>query len=578
MVAFKNVVGTSGTTPPALSTSELAALGSSDTERMNIVNYLRGDGSLEVDSGGSYRNRDTPLGDIVDSQPVYVGVPDANQFIGQTFTGSDTFTTFVSDEGSRAKQIYIAANDGMLHAFNAGTGAETFAYIPGAVITSGAGTAAGYKSLASTDYGSVSTPHQFYNDGELTVADVYQSSGSGSWHTVLVGTTGRGPAKAIYALDVTDPTNVSFLWERSASDSDDIGQMVGKPVIAQTANASWSVLIGNGYNSKNNKAALLKFDLFSGALTTYATDSSTDNGLAAPAVWMSDPGTGVSTTAYAGDLKGRVWSFDISKSNGKATQLFTATDSGGTAQPITAGMLAGKNPTNGDVWLFFGTGKYLSSDDLTVNSSTQTQTWYGLIVSSSNNKLATLSGRSSLVQRSIVAETAGTTTPTLTLPARLVTSSADATSVGNKAGWYIDLLAPTGANGAAVTQGERMVTPNQFQGNLLLGTTRIPVATDICNPSGRGWIMALDPFTGTNPSSSFFDLNGDGVIDASDMVTSGGKTYPAAGVGFSSLPNNPIFVGGSMLVSFDNGTTSSLHTSGSTGGLQRVSWRELIGQ
>lgn len=578
MVEFKNVSGTSGSTPPALSTSELAALGGSDAERMNIVNYLRGDATLEQKNGGSYRNRDTPLGDIVDSQPVYVGIPDANQFVGQTFTGSSTFTTFVSNETSRARQIYIAANDGMLHAFDASTGAETFAYIPGAVITAGAGTAAAYKSLASPDYGNVTTPHQYYNDGELTVADVYQNSGAGSWHTVLVGTTGRGPAKAIYALDVTDPTNVSFLWERSASDSDYIGQMIGKPVIAQTSDGSWSVLIGNGYNSKQNVAALLVFDLFSGALTTYPTDSTTDNGLAAPAVWMTDPGTGVGTIAYAGDLNGRVWSFDITKSNGKATKLFTATDSGGTAQPITAGMLAGKDPANGNVWLFFGTGKYLSSGDLTVNSSTQTQTWYGLIVQSSNTSLKTLSGRGSLVSRSIVAETAGSTTPTLTLPARLVTSAADATAIGNNPGWYIDLLAPTGVNGAGVTQGERMVTPNQFQGNLLLGTTRIPVATDICNPSGRGWIMALDPFTGTNPSSSFFDLNGDGVIDGSDMVTSGGKTYPAAGVGFSSLPNNPIFVGGSMLVSFDNGTTSSLHTSGSTGGLQRVSWRELIGQ
>ncbi len=90
--------------------------------------------------------------------------------------------------------------------------------------------------------------------------------------------------------------------------------------------------------------------------------------------------------------------------------------------------------------------------------------------------------------------------------------------------------------------------------------------------------MAVNPFTGTNPSSNFFDLNGDGRINGSDTVTIGGKSYPAAGVGFSALPNNPIFVGSTMLVSFDNGSTGSFKTSGTSGGVNRVSWRELINQ
>jgi type IV pilus assembly protein PilY1 len=134
-------------------------------------------------------------------------------------------------------------------------------------------------------------------------------------------------------------------------------------------------------------------------------------------------------------------------------------------------------------------------------------------------------------------------------------------------GWYIDLTSPV--NGA---QGERMVTPNQFEGDLLLGVTRIPVASDACNPSGTGWTMAVNPFTGTNPDASFFDANGDGVINSADTVNG----VPAAGVGFTSIPNNPIFVGSSMLTSFDNGTTSSISTSSSTGTPTRVSWREMI--
>lgn len=55
---------------------------------------------------GKLRTRTTLLGDIVDSSPTYV---------------TDTNT------------VYIGANDGMLHAFNAANGQELFAYIPGII-------------------------------------------------------------------------------------------------------------------------------------------------------------------------------------------------------------------------------------------------------------------------------------------------------------------------------------------------------------------------------------------------------------------------------------------------------------
>lgn len=559
--------------PSKLSSTTAGALGSTATEQQDIINYLRGDASKEEKNpGGIYRNRDTALGDIVDSQPIYVGAPDANQFYTQSFTGTATFTQYATDNQSRASQILVAANDGMLHIFDGATGVENYAYLPGAVILNGV------KKLSDPNYGA-STPHEYFNDGELTVADVYYSS---AWHTVAVGTTGRGDAKAVYALDITDPAAPSFLWERSAADgltnSDYIGQMTGKPVIAQTADGVWSVLIGNGYNSAKNVAALLQFSVQTGSLTVHATDSSTDNGLAAPGVWIDSPSSGIGSTAYAGDRLGRVWSFTLNdgtnpKPSSAGTLLFTAVDSSSVAQPITSGMLVGKDPATSNVWVFFGTGQYLGNSDLADKS---TQTWYGLIVQSADSTLVTKlsQGRGNLVQRSIVAESAGSTAPTVVAPARAVTPTPSTSDMTGKSGWYMDLTSPL--NGA---EGERMVTPNQFQGSLLLGTTRIPVATDLCNPSGRGWIMAVNPFSGTNPSSSFFDINGNGTIGSDDTFTdANGKVYAAAGVGFSSLPNNPIFVGSTMLVSFDNGTTGSIKTSNTSGGIKRVSWRELINQ
>lgn len=583
-MAFKN---DSSGNPPALSSSQLAALASTAAGQAAMVNYLRGDATNEAAPGKpGFRARDTPIGDIVNSQPVYVGAPSPNQFANQSFSGSTSFATYASNNVSRTGLVYVAANDGLLHAFNATTGVEAYAYLPGAVITSG------LSNLASQDYGSDTVPHQFFNDGELTVADVYLNS---TWKTVLVGTTGRGLAKAVYALDVTDPSNIKFLWERSASDGNTsdgnstyIGQMTGKPVIAQTSNGSWSVLMGNGYNSAAGVSALLQFDLSSGALSVHATTDTT--GLAAPAVWIDPVNNGISTIAYAGDASGHVWSFALNTSStdpntGQVTltatpssagiKLFTATDSGGIPQPITSGLLIGKDQVN-NVWVFFGTGKYLATADL---SDTSTQSWYGLIVKSATSSNPAIqsqakSDRTSLVQRYITSETAASGN---SLGSRTVTTNVNAASMTGLSGWYMDLLSPsTNATGSTtyIAQGERMVTPNQFQGSLLLGTTRIPKATDACNPSGTGWVMAVDPFTGTNPQTNFFDTNGDGVINSSDSING----TPAAGVGFSSLPNNPIFVGGAMLMSFDNGTTSSIQTSNSASGLQRVSWRELINQ
>nr|WP_199044221.1 PilC/PilY family type IV pilus protein [Dyella sp. ASV24] len=625
-VQFVNTGTGSSATPPSLSSAQLTALGSSATAQASMVSYLRGDNTSEQVNNGTFRTRTTPLGDIVDSQPVYSGAPNPNEFENQVFvgmsntasTGDNSFQAFAvgttnattgvstpSAASTRTGLVFVAANDGMLHAFNASTGTEVYAYLPGAVITSA------LKNLSDPTYGQSTTttaPHQYYNDGELTIADAFIGS---AWHTILVGTTGRGLAQAVYALDITNPSSITPLWERSAGDgqtnSNYIGQMVGKPIIAKVqdkgTNADWQVVIGNGYNSSAGTAALLEFNLATGALNVHTTDATAANGLAAPVTWLDNPANGISMEAYAGDLAGRVWTFPLDDAttttsgsgssatttttyaadlSAAGTKVFTATDPSGKAQPITAGMLAGRDPVTGNVWVFFGTGEYLSSTDIT---NTQVQNWYGVIVQAGANSstlpslpVTTLDG--SMVERYITYEQDANPSATPpTLGVRTVTQLPVPSDMPGKRGWYMNLEQPTLDSNGNVTGynalGERMVTPNQFQGNLLLGTTRIPTAassSDICNASGTGWVMAVDPFTGTNPSGNFFMVNG----SSGSVTLPNGKTLPVAGVGFSSLPNNPIFVGGDMLMSFDNGSTSNLSTSGASGIPQRVSWKELV--
>lgn len=534
----------------------------------NVVNYVLGQNTYELKNSGTYRNRTTALGDIVNGQPIYVGAPNPSTFSGQTFTGSSTYSSFATSgtASTRAPVVYVTANDGMLHGFNASSGVETYAYMPGAVLTA----AINPSVLAQANYGSGVNPHQYFNDGQVTTADVYYSN---NWHTVLVGTTGRGVTKAIYALDVTDPTNVKFLWEKSSADSAYIGQITGRPIIAQTANG-WVALLGNGYNSTNKTAALLSIAIDGSsnpAVNVYTAGNGTNNGLATPTVLISTVSNGIATTAYAGDLLGNVWSFDLSNTSGAGTLIFTTpTDSNGVHQPITSPVLLGKDPDTAHLWLFFGTGKYLTSTDL---ADKQVQSWYGLIV---DGTLPVT--QASLVQRSIIYEDGGVaanpsaTPPVIARNPARAFSAGSASDLAGKSGWYINLIPPTNT-----AEGERMLVGNQFSNGFLIGTSLIPDTSDPCAPGGRGWVMALNPFTGTNPTGNFFDMNGDGVFNDLDKVTVNGSLVPSGGIGFSSLTGSAAFSGNVLLVN-QNGVLNSRQTQPQANTPSRVSWRELINQ
>ena len=102
---------------------------------------------------------------------------------------------------SRASAVYVASNDGMLHAFNAETGKELWAYVPEMVLPQ-------LYRLADTNY---SQNHQYFVDGTPEVGDVCPTAPttpcSGTqWKTIIVGGLNRG-GKGYYALDITDPAN-----------------------------------------------------------------------------------------------------------------------------------------------------------------------------------------------------------------------------------------------------------------------------------------------------------------------------------------------------------------------------------
>lgn len=500
------------------------------------LKYLLGDNSGERKFGGAFRDRSSMLGDIINSQPVYVGLPNVS-----LYKDDPSYASFVQAQSSRTPVVYVGANDGMLHAFDASTGStkgrELFAFMPTAAMSvlTQSDPASNKYPIWSPDY-----DHAYSVDGELTVADVKIN---GAWQTVLVGSMGRG-GKSIFALNITDPNNPKLLWEKTSAD---IGNILGKPIIAKTA-AGWKVYFGNGPNSTNGGSKLISLNVADGSeLTAISAGSGTDNGMGPVNVWDDDD-DGVFDTAYAGDMNGDLYKFDLA--NGTSMKLFAAASAG---QPITVQPLVARNPYSpGQTWVFFGTGRYLSLVDTTTAANQIVQSWYGLVDS---NTL--INGKSELEEVKIIAED----------NIGRVIENNPSLDPGKK-GWYIDLK----VNGGAA-KGERMVVPNFFQGLVLIGTTRYPESSDPCSPGGRGYTMAINPFTGGRLPNAFFDNDGSGKVgDAGD--SSNGSPY--SGIGYNSGPNNPIFISDIMYTSMDDGSSKITKTSSSEGTVRRVSWRELL--
>ena len=577
------------------------AAGVQDTEASGMARlaFVRGDRSCEFSSGGtcfyddgtntytnkSLRERVGRLGDIVHSGPVFVGAaesnwPDVAPFPG---TAGDTYTEFRNATASRPGIVYVGGNDGMLHAFAQANGEEVFAYVPSSLYSDAA--TDGLHYLSDPAYA-----HQYTVDLTASVADIYAkttSTGSTSWKTILVGGL-RAGGRGIFALDVTNPAAVSesgkgpentVMWEFTSNDDPDFGHSFSRPSIVPLAGTSnsirWAVIVGNGYNDLGSGEAKL-FVLFveegldgtwsAGDYVEISTGvgTTTDrNGLSTPAVIDSD-GDGLADRAYAGDLEGNMWAFDLSGTNsgnwgvaysqGKTrTPLFTAPAN----QPITSTpaivrnsevpISAGNFP---DTMVIFGTGQYLTSGDV---ASTDMQSMYGIWDS----------GEDELTRADLVSQTISTGVTVDGVVGRTLTDNG--INFATDHGWYMDFP----------DSGERIVTDAVIRGDLVFFNSMTP-DTNPCQAGGSGWLMVAKWINGGMPGEIAFDLNGDSMLDNDDAI--GGNA--AAGVEIVGIPTAPVNLsnirytsttqttGGSTI-----DTTDILKLGGPRTG--RLSWEEL---
>ena len=449
---------------------------------INLVNFLRGETGFEDRASNVigpvdnrlFRLRETTLGDALESTPVFVGA-ERNGFADANYS---TGASFKAAQASRAGTVYMGTNDGMLHAFDSASGEERWAYIPSMVLPNM------YK-LADKNYANL---HTNYVNGDAIRGAICSAncsvSGAGGavWKTILVGGL-NGGGRGYYALDVTNPSAPSLLWEFSPANDADLGMSFGNAEITKKADGTWVVLITSGYNNTTGpnagKGILYVLNANTGAvITKYNTGegtATTPSGLAKISAYVTSPNTNNKAEyVYGGDLLGNLWRFDINLPQSAANPFKFALlkDSSGNPQPITTRptltSVAGKR------FVIVGTGKYLEVLDLT---DTQQQTIYAMTDDSS--VVTTLDNprtSSAMVNQVLINNGAE----------RKLQTPENPVNYTIKRGWYINL--PDG--------GERSNIASKFvAGVTLLVPTIVPSST-VCSPGGYGWLNFINYKTG----------------------------------------------------------------------------------
>lgn len=604
-ITFKDIADLGVTQQTALRTNPDSLIVEAVVSGQQRLDYIRGDNSNEGSLAGEYRARKTvatgssKLGDIIHSAPSFVGKPDL--FYPDNLEAS-SYNAYKIAHKNRTGVVYVGANDGMLHAFDASTdsskGEELFAYVPGKLV---------YKlnELTSQNY---NQRHAYFVDGSPVVFDAYD----GGWNTLLAASAGAG-AQLVYGLNITSPSSFGesdILWEftdeprvsGSKTFGDiDLGYTIGDVSYARMNNGKWVVIFGNGFNnteadgnvSTTGNAAIYVVDAFTGELIKKfdtkvgtaedPTGAGRSNGISRVTP-IDMNGDFKVDYLYAGDLFGNVWKMDVTSSSvvswdsswssgGDPKPFYIAKDSNGDVQPITTAISVKRHPERiSNTLALFGTGSYFTVNDAT---TVQTQTFYAIW----DDDTAAQYDRSQLLEQEILSVNNVVGDDGVNREFR-VTSSANVDPANYKIdwstdkGWYMDL-------GYGIDVGERVNVEPLLRGDRIIFVTLTP-DPDPCNDGGSSWIMELSSNDGSRLPQSPFDVNGDGLISDLDVVNFGGDADTiTSGVrskeGIVAKPGI-LNTKGKKELKFFSGTTGNIETvteSIDENKRDRQSWRQL---
>ena len=325
----------------AISAGDLGLTGSpGEPTRDELIRWARGE-DLRDEDGNAGTNVRRSMGDPLHSQPaavVYGGSP-----------------------GNPDLVVFVATNDGYLHAIDGATGEELWSFIPKELL----------PNLTRLYFDPNSQFKQYGLDGNIVpVVKDENKNGivDGNDFVYLIFGMRRG-GNLYYALDVTQKYAPRQLWQQTTPSA---GQSWSTPVVVKVdingagQNSDKAVvLIGGGYDASHDSAThpasadgtgagISMFDLVSGNLLWRAgRDAGADRQLAAMTRAIPNEirvidtgGDGYADRMYASDLGGQIWRFDIINGNPASTLV-----NGGVIARLGAEGLA--NPAPADTRRFY---------------------------------------------------------------------------------------------------------------------------------------------------------------------------------------------------------------------------------
>ena len=496
-----------------------------------IIRYIRGnDIDPNVLRSRTVAGMTWKLGDIINSGAVLVSAPiERYDFI----YGDMTYANYFDHYRNRRQVVYVGANDGMLHAFNAGIavrnpenaiaplelnpagydlGEELWGYIPYNLLPH-------LRWLKDPTYGQC---HVYYVDLKPYITDVRifpdDAVHIDGWGTVLIGGMRLGGAKlandidtcrsAYFALDVTDPLNPVPMWEFTHPD---LKYTMCYSTVIKVQNR-WFLAFGSGPMSCGGdcpqQGKIFIVDLQTGALLRtfnlpdpqsfvtnifacdWGIDYNVDRIYFGDCHWVGAP-----VKAWQGKI------FRILTNDQTDPNLWTMNMIMDMQQPITAEGSVATDEYN-HLWVYFGTGRLYSDID-EIDPTRQSYVGFRDDTTHTTDPLLLYNVTNMQVD-----------TNGLVQPGDIPFDSL-VRMVDQRLGWYRRFD----------TDGERNLTPSLVLGGAVLFTTFVP-SGDICEYGGSGNLFALFYRTGTAYTNPFLgDTLGNNRIKVS--VGSGFPSEPA---------------------------------------------------
>jgi len=460
-----------------------------------IIRYVRGEDFLNLRTRTA-ATKVWKLGDIISSTPVAIGAPmERYDYI----YGDMTYFQYWNTYETRRPILYVGANDGLLHAFNAGRfnsltgeleglgrtlGEELWAYIPYNLLPH-------LRWLKSTEY-----CHVYYVDMKTYISDARiftpDNLHINGWGTVLIGAMRLGGGQIItpvdtckssyFMIDITDPLSPTPLWEFH----DDSLNFTACYSAIMKVGTSWFLALTSGPMTCGGEctrsAKVYILDLTTGALLRkFTLDANSFITNIFGLDWNQDYiveflyfGTVQKNLALPGGYGGKIYRIntlgDTDPDNWTCTLLMDM------QRPVT-GEGSVTRDINGNRWVFFGTGRFFSD----VDEGDLTQQMY---VGFRDDTLPIINPMNLYNVTGINVDT--TEVVHLTNGTHITFDSL-VNAVANRYGWYRWL---------DIADGERSLTTTLIYGGAVFFTSFAPQG-DICSYGGQGFLYALYYRTGT---------------------------------------------------------------------------------